>query len=125
AAYDEARATYRRWLAEGVLAPDPAPSLYLLEQSFTADGRRLVRVGLLARFRAEDAVTRRILPHEQTRPGPREDRWRVLLATRANFIPIFMTFPDAPGAFASLAAAALAARSEFTLTHDVGVAPLL
>jgi len=122
AAYDEARATYRRWLAEGVLAPDPAPSLYLLEQSFTADGRRLVRVGLLARFRAEDAVTRRILPHEQTRPGPREDRWRVLLATRANFSPIFMMFPDEGGAFASLAASAMASRPEAAFTDDGGVA---
>jgi len=122
AAYEEAGATYRRWLAEGVLAPDPAPSLYLLEQSFAAEDRRLVRVGLLARFRAEDPGTRRILPHEQTRKGPREDRWRVLLATRANFSPIFLMFPDEGGAFASLAAAAMAARPESAFTDDGSVA---
>jgi uncharacterized protein (DUF1015 family) len=120
-AYDEAGATYRRWRDEGVLAPDPEPSLYLLEQSFAVDDRRLVRVGLLARFRAEDPGTRRILPHEQTRKGPREDRWRVLLATRANFSPIFMMFPDARGAFASLAAAAMTSRPESAFT-DGGVA---
>ena len=122
AAYEEAGATYRHWLAEGVLARDPEPSLYLLEQSFTADDRRLARVGLLARFRAEDPGTRRILPHEQTRKGPREDRWRVLLATRANFSPIFMMFPDEGGAFASLAAAAMASRPEAAFTDDGGVA---
>ena len=122
AAYDEAGATYRRWVADGVLAPDPEPSLYLLEQSFAVDDRHLVRIGLLARFRAEDPGTRRILPHEQTRKGPREDRWRVLLATRANFSPIFMMFPDARGAFASLAAAATTSRPESMFTDDGGVA---
>ena len=122
AAYEEAGRTYRRWRADGVLAPDPEPSLYLLEQSFAVEDRPRVRVGLLARFRAEDPGTRRILPHEQTRKGPREDRWRVLLATRANFSPIFMMFPDARGAFASLAAAAMTSRPESMFTDDAGVA---
>ena len=122
AAYDEAGTTYRRWLAEGVLAPDPEPSLYLLEQTFAIDDRRLARVGLLARFRAEDPQTRRILPHEQTRKGPREDRWRLLLATRANFSAIFMMFPDARGAFASLAATAMAAPPVSSYSDDGGVA---
>ncbi len=122
AAYDEAGDTYRRWLAEGVLAPDPEPSLYLLEQSFAIDDRRRARVGLLARFRAEDPGTRRILPHEQTRKGPREDRWRVLLATRANFSAIFMMFRDADRAFASLAAPAMTSPPVSAYTDDAGVA---
>ena len=121
AAYEEAGATYRGWLAEGVLAPDPEPSLYLLEQAFAIDGRRLRRLGLLARFRAEDPGSRRILPHEQTRKGPREDRWRVLLATRANFSPIFMMFRDARGVFAALAASAMRARPASAFTDDGGV----
>src|SRR5919198_921901 len=88
AAYRDAGETYRRWLEQGVLAADPDPALYVLEQSFVVDGRPLARVGLLARFRAEDLATGQILPHEQTRPAAREDRYRVLTATRANFSPI-------------------------------------
>jgi uncharacterized protein (DUF1015 family) len=121
AAYDEAGATYRRWQSEGVLAPDPEPSLYLLEQTFAIDDRRRARVGILARFRAEDPGTRRILPHEHTRKGPREDRWRVLLATRANFSPIFMMFADARGAFAALAASVMASSPACAFTDDGGV----
>jgi uncharacterized protein (DUF1015 family) len=120
-AYDDAGSTYRRWLAEGVLAADPEPSLYLLEQSFAVEGQRLVRTGLLARFRAEDPGTRKILPHEQTRKGPREDRWRVLLATRANFSPIFLMFPDPEGRFASLAASSAGSPPESRFTDDGGV----
>ena len=53
AGYQEAGETYARWLAEGVLAKDPSPAVYLLEQSFASGGTTLKRYGLLARFRAE------------------------------------------------------------------------
>jgi len=102
AGYDEAGETYRRWLREGVLQPDPEPALYVLEQSFAAGGRSLRRFGLLARFRAEDAARRIILPHEHTRAAAKEDRWRLLNATKANFSPIFLMFPDPTAAFTPL-----------------------
>ena len=102
AGYAEAGETYRRWLREGVLQPDPEPSLYLLEQSFVAAGRALRRFGVLARFRAEDAARGVILPHEHTRAAAKEDRWRVLAATKANFSPIFLMFPDPTAAFTAL-----------------------
>jgi uncharacterized protein (DUF1015 family) len=100
ARYDAAGATYRGWLAAGVLVPDEQPALYLLEQVFTLDGESRSRRGLLARFRAEDPGRGSILPHEHTRKGPREDRFRLLKATRANFSPIFLMFPDAGRRFA-------------------------
>jgi uncharacterized protein (DUF1015 family) len=102
AGYAEAGETYRRWLAEGVLQPDEAPGLYVLEQSFAAGGRALRRFGVLARFRAEDAARGIILPHEHTRATAKEDRWRLLNATKANFSPIFLMFPDPTAAFAAL-----------------------
>jgi uncharacterized protein (DUF1015 family) len=103
AGYDEAGETYRRWLREGVLQPDPEPALYVLEQAFAAGGRSLRRFGVLARFRAEDAARRIILPHEHTRAAAKEDRFRLLNATRANFSPIFLMFPDPTAGFTPLA----------------------
>lgn len=120
--YAEAGDSYRRWLAEGVLVPDPAPALYLLEQAFAKGSGTLRRLGLLARFRAEDPEKRVILPHEHTRAAAKEDRWRVLLATRANFSPIFMMFDDAAGRFASLAQEAMALAPQASYTDDAGVA---
>jgi len=120
--YAEAGATFRRWLEEGVLAPDPAPGVYLLEQSFEALGGTHVRHGLIARFRAEDAETRVILPHEQTRKAAREDRYRLLLATRANFSPIFLMFPDPGGRFAAAAGRVAGGRPLLSYTDDGGVA---
>lgn len=102
AGYAEAGETFRRWRREGVLQEDAAPGLYVLEQSFDADGKALRRFGVLARFRAEDAARGIILPHEHTRPAAKEDRWRLLNATKANFSPIFLMFPDPTAAFTAL-----------------------
>ena len=92
--YAKAGATFLRWRADGTLREDPQEALYVLEQTFAHEGRTLVRRGLLARFRAEDAAQGRILPHEHTRAVAKEDRWRMLQATRANFSPIFLMLED-------------------------------
>jgi len=117
--YVEAGETYRRWLDEGVLQADATPALYLLEQTFGE--RTLRRFGLLARFRAEDPERRVILPHEHTRTAAKEDRWRVLNATRANFSPIFLMFPDPMALFTALALEAMGRQSAERYTDDGGV----
>jgi uncharacterized protein (DUF1015 family) len=120
-AYGEAGSTYRRWLDDGVLAADTEPALYLLEQSFAAEGRTLRRYGILARFRAEDAEKGVILPHEHTRKAAKEDRYRVLKATRANFSPIFLMFPDPESRFSTLAVEAMGLPAVFAYTDDAGI----
>jgi uncharacterized protein (DUF1015 family) len=97
AGYAQAGEAFREWRREGVLAEDATDALYVLEQSFSHEGRRHVRHGFLCRFRAEDASLGRILPHEHTRAAAKEDRWKMLLATRADFSPIFLMFPDPDG----------------------------
>jgi uncharacterized protein (DUF1015 family) len=119
--YEEAGETYRRWLAEGVLQPDPEPALYVLEQTFAAGGKGLRRFGVLARFRAEDAARRVILPHEHTRAAAKEDRWRLLNATRANFSPIFLMFPDPTAGFTPLVLDAMGHPPVAQYTDDAGV----
>lgn len=121
AGYAEAGETFRRWQDEGVLRPDATPAVYVLEQSFAQFGRTLRRFGLLARFRAEDKERRVILPHEHTRAAAKEDRWRVLLATKANFSPIFLMFPDPAAAFTSLVVEAIGHAASAQYTDDGGV----
>jgi len=120
--YEDAGRTYRRWLDEGVLAPDPEPALYLLEQTFSSEGPTLRRYGVLARFRAEDAEKRIILPHEHTRKAAKEDRFRVLKATRANFSPIFLMFPDPESRFSTVVLDVTGRTPVFHYTDDGGVA---
>jgi uncharacterized protein (DUF1015 family) len=118
--YAEAGETYRRLLRDGVLAPETTEALYLLEQGFSSDGKRLRRYGLLARFRAEDPRKGKILPHEHTRTAAKEDRFRLLKATRANFSAIFMMFHD-PGGFADWVGVVIAGSASLAFTDDRGV----
>jgi uncharacterized protein (DUF1015 family) len=121
AGYAEAGETYKRWLADGVLRQDSVPALYVLEQTFANGDGTLRRFGVLARFRAENPERRVILPHEHTRAAAKEDRWRVLLATGANFSPIFLMFPDAERRFAQLAQEAMTPAPAALYTDDGGV----
>lgn len=120
AGYEEAGATFREWLASGVLAADDRESLYVLEQGFDVEGVGRRRRGLLARFRAEDPGGS-ILPHEQTRKDAREDRYRLLAATRANFSPIFLMASDPGGDLARQLAAAAALPPAMEYRDETGV----
>jgi uncharacterized protein (DUF1015 family) len=120
-AYDEAGATFRGWVAAGLLAPDAEPALYLVEQAFEVEGRAHKRYGLLARFRVEDNARGRVLPHEHTRKAAKEDRYKLLKATRANFSPIFLMFSDRQGSFQKQAEATARTPPDFQYTDDGGV----
>lgn len=121
AGYVEAGETWARWLKEGLVAPDAEPALYVLEQRFEAEGRAHARHGVLVRFQAEPPETGVIKPHEHTRKAAKEDRWRVLNATRVNFSPIFLMVPDPDQAFARLLAGAESGTPALEYTDDGGV----
>jgi uncharacterized protein (DUF1015 family) len=121
AGYDAAGASFRAWLQDGTLAADEEPALYLLEQAFDVEGVGFVRRGLITRFRAEEPERGAILPHEHTRKAAREDRYRMLSATRANFSPIFLMFPDVAGRFAAQAARVTREEPLARYTDDGGV----
>ena len=94
AAYADAKASFEAWQKDGLLTPDPAPAFYVMEQKFNVEGRALTRLGILVRFRAEEAEKGMILPHEHTRKEAKEDRYKLLKATKANFSPIFLMLQD-------------------------------
>ncbi len=121
AGYAEAGQTLHGWIEEGVLKREATPALYVLEQTFTGEGRTHQRRGLLARFRAEDPERGVILPHEHTRTAAKEDRWRLLQTTRANFSPIFLMFPDPEARFAALVADNLTQPTLAHVADDTGV----
>ncbi|MBO1332041.1 DUF1015 family protein [Streptomyces sp. VRA16 Mangrove soil] len=83
-----AAATLRGWLAEGVLAPDPTPALYIYEQR---NGDMLQR-GIIGALRLSEAAEGVVLPHEGVMPHVVEDRAGVMRATEANLEPLLLTY---------------------------------
>lgn len=94
--YTRAAEIYHRWRAEGVLGEEASPAFYVLEEAFTYRGRRYIRRGLLGAVRLEPYERRVVFPHEHTSPGPKEDRLRLLQATRASFSPILGLYRGSP-----------------------------
>ncbi len=93
--YTRAAALLDEWLAEKILVPEPAPALYFLREEFKApDGSPAVREGFIAAVRLSDFSEGKILPHEETAPGAKEDRLRLIEATQANLSPIFCLYSD-------------------------------
>ncbi len=87
--YTRAAALYREWLASGVLQQDGEPCLYVYGQRYEVSGREQERLGLLAALKIEPYEAGVVLPHEQTFPKHKEDRFRLLSTAEAQFSPIF------------------------------------
>lgn len=94
--YDEAKKNFHQWLEEKVLVKLEKPCiLYIVQKYTTENGRKIERKGFIARNKIEDFSTKKILPHEFTMGGPKEDRLNLTKKCEANFSQIFMVYSDA------------------------------
>src|SRR5713101_6082191 len=94
--YTRAARALEDWTAQGILARDPAPSIYVYFQDYEAPGtrERRVRKGFIALGRIEDYAAGVVHRHEQTLAGPKADRLELLRHTRAHTGQLFMLYAD-------------------------------
>jgi uncharacterized protein (DUF1015 family) len=93
--YSRAAATLSRWMDRGVLVRENRPSFTIYHMEFDAPHRgRASLDGLVALVEASDYGNGRVLPHEKTYKGPRQDQLNLLRACRANLTPIHALFDD-------------------------------
>jgi uncharacterized protein (DUF1015 family) len=82
---------YREWLAHGILARDADPGAWLAVESYVGpDGVPRERRGTIVSLAAELYETGSVLPHERTHRSIREERLRLLRATRVQPEPILV-----------------------------------
>lgn len=103
--YTAAARTYAQWRAEGILALEAEPALYVYEQTYERGpvGRR--QRGLIVALRLEPWEVRAVLPHERVFPGPVEDRLRLLEALPVNTSPVYVLAEREPEQVSRLLAA--------------------
>ena len=87
--YAHAATLFDRWLDKGVLAADASPALYVYQQRV---GGRVLQRGLFGAVVMQPLDGGVILPHENVRSGPVEDRLALMRAMRANPEPIFLLY---------------------------------
>ena len=83
-------------------------------------GERLVRKGFIALGQVEEYSAGIVFRHEQTLSGPKKDRMELLKHTHTHFEPIFMLYPDPPGAVDALLDEAALAPPIAQVTDEYG-----
>ena len=101
AVYAEAAERLSAWRSDGTLLTETSPAVYRYHQTFTHGGRTFTRHMLAARLRLERYGEGSVFPHEQTFPGPRADRLKLMQATRCNLSPVFAMYTDPKGQVAA------------------------
>ena len=66
----------------------------IIQKYVNEKGKTIERKGFIARNKIEDFSSKKILPHEFTMGGPKEDRFKLVSATKAFFSQIFMVYND-------------------------------
>src|ERR1700677_3798516 len=83
--YSRAAASLDEWQAQGVLARDAEPSLYVYSQTFKIPGdptgAEAERRGFIALGRVDDYSNQVVFRHEQTLSKPKADRLNLLRST--------------------------------------------
>ena len=93
--YTDAKKYYDEWIDKKVLIQTEKPVIFYMVQKYTTEnGRHVERKGFIARNKIEKFETKKILPHEYTMGGPKEDRLKLTRAINANLSQIFMVYSD-------------------------------
>ncbi|HEX4209214.1 MAG TPA: DUF1015 domain-containing protein [Candidatus Binataceae bacterium] len=120
--YASAATTLKAWIRERVLVRHTPPALFHYTQRFEVAGKLLSRVGIIARVGLEPFNRGGILPHERTFPKAKEDRLKLLSATRTNVSPIFGLYPSDASSLQTLVANLAARPPLLAAVDDRGVA---
>jgi uncharacterized protein (DUF1015 family) len=114
--YEHAGAVFRRWVEDGILVRDAAPTFSVYRMTYEDDdGRRRSTTGVIGALGLDTEGRGDVLPHEETMPKPKGDRLYLLRATGANLSPIWGLSPAA--GLAQVCEAAVAGL-EPTRAHD-------
>jgi uncharacterized protein (DUF1015 family) len=119
--HSRAAGFFRSWLAEGTLAQDRQPALYLTSVDFSLEGRTITRYGFIALVGLEPFEKGVVLPHERTFSKVKSERLDLMKACHANFSPIFSLYSGANGILERLKASAGSRRPDMDVVDHKGI----
>ncbi len=102
AVYAAAATDLRQWIADGTLVADDKPAIYVYHQVYAYAGRQYTRRKFFSRMRLEAFGAGTVFPHERTFGGPKEDRLKLMQATRCQLSAVFGLYSDPANAISRL-----------------------
>lgn len=94
AVYAEAAQRLAQWKQDGTVVTESQPSIYVYHQSYEYGGRQYTRKKFFARMRLEPFGTGTVFPHERTFGGPKEDRLKLMQASKCQLSAVFGLYSD-------------------------------
>jgi uncharacterized protein (DUF1015 family) len=118
--YAKSSAQLAEWRRDKVLELEDKPSLYRYTQTFTVPGSTKLhtRTKIMTLLKVEPYENGVVLPHEQTFPKHKEDRLRILEATRSHLECIYGLFEDPDRSIHDLIASAPVSKAREFTTED-------
>lgn len=92
--YTRAAQCIQQWETEETLIPEAEPAIYAYSQSWQEAGETIARKGLIALLKLETFESGKVLPHEYTLKGPKQDRIQLMRSTLCNLSQVFMIYSD-------------------------------
>ncbi|MBM4165877.1 MAG: DUF1015 domain-containing protein [Ignavibacteria bacterium] len=93
--YDIAYQRLKEWESKNIFVQDAEPTMYLMEQQFTAFSGSHTRRGIIGLCKLEELSEHStIRRHEKTFPKPKEDRLRLLETTSTHLSQVFSFFSE-------------------------------
>ena len=92
--YSNAGKIFKEWLDENILLQEDKEAIYPYLQEFTYKSKSYTRLGFIALVEVSEFSKKVVLPHEQTFSGPKEDRYKLMKACKANLSPIFGVYDN-------------------------------
>ena len=125
--YSESAKCFSEWKEKEILIHTDKPAIFYIVQKYTNEkGKLIERKGFIARNKIEDFESKKILPHEFTMGGPKEDRFKLISATGAFYSQIFMVYNDEKQRIESEVAAKYLTKTPYMdITDDLGIQNLI
>lgn len=95
--YAQAGETLRKWMNDEILKLDEKNNIYVYEEEFDANGKRLRINGIICRVKIEEFSKGVVLPHEETLSKAKVDRFNLMDSTLCNFSQIYSLYNDNNG----------------------------
>lgn len=93
--YTRAAETLRKWLADGILVRKDRPGMVIYRMEFDdPTGGRQQLDGIILLVKVDDYGRGKVLPHEKTYKGPKEDQLNLMRHCRSHLTPIHGLFED-------------------------------
>ena len=125
--YEESAKVFNELKEKEILIHTDKPAIFYIVQKYKNEkGKMIERKGFIARNKIEDFSTGKILPHEYTMGGPKEDRFKLVSATGAFYSQIFMVYNDEKQRIENeVASKYLAKKPYMDITDDLGIQNLV